>query len=378
MKITIIGAGIGGLTTSVALQQKGIDYEIFESFPTFKDLGAGILLANNAMQVYESLGLAKQLQSLGQTIAHLKVTDNQLIPLSTISIAETNSNDLSTVAIHRSRLQKTLLAKIPNEKLHLGKRLESLVQNEEGTLLKFVDGSTHQAAFVLGADGIHSRVRKELFGNTEIRDANQICWRGLVDYKLPTDHCHEFNEAWGKGKRFGFATIGNDQVYWFALRNGGEKGLPVKSEIQSLFADFHPLVRDIIEATPASNILTNPITDLKPIPNWHQHKVCLIGDAAHATTPNMGQGACQSIEDAYVLANCLTQNKEVTTAFTQFQQLRQAKANKVVNTSWNIGKMAQWSNGLLIGLRNWGMRMTPKSVMKKQNAYLYELPKLSH
>ena len=121
MKMTIIGAGIGGLTTAIALQQKGIDYEIFESFSAFKDLGAGILLANNAMQVYEALGLAKQLQNLGQAIIHLKVTDDQLTPLSAISIDETTSNDLPTVAIHRSRLQRALLERIPTEKLYLGK-----------------------------------------------------------------------------------------------------------------------------------------------------------------------------------------------------------------------------------------------------------------
>ncbi|MFK7933541.1 MAG: FAD-dependent monooxygenase [Saprospiraceae bacterium] len=373
MKITIIGAGIGGLTTAIALQQKGIDYEIFESFSEFKDLGAGILLANNAMQVYDKLGLAEQLQKIGQPIDYLKVTNEQLVPMTTITIADTIPNDLVTVAIHRSRLQKVLLEQIPAEKLHLGKRLESLEQNGKGVVLKFTDGSMHQATVVLGADGIHSKVRNELFKNTEIRDAEQICWRGVVNYDLPADRCHEFNEAWGKGKRFGFATIGNGQVYWFALRNGGEKGLSVKTEIRDLFADFHPLVQDIIEATPATNILTNPITDLKPIKNWYQNKICLIGDAAHATTPNMGQGACQSIEDAYVIANCLRRNHDVNAAFAQFQELRQAKARRVVNTSWTIGKMAQWSNGFLIGIRNWAMRITPDSMMKKQNAYLYEL-----
>ncbi|MEM8529035.1 MAG: FAD-dependent monooxygenase [Bacteroidota bacterium] len=374
MKMTIIGAGIGGLTTAIALQQKGIDYEIFESFSEFKDLGAGILLANNAMQVYEKLGLAQQLQDLGQAIAHLKVTNEQLTPLSTISIAETAPNNLPTVAIHRSRLQKALLERIPTEKLHLGKRLENLTQNEEGVLLKFTDGTSYQADYLLGADGINSKVRKTLFDNTKIRDANQICWRGIVNYDLPADRCDEFNEAWGRGKRFGFATIGHGQVYWFALRNGGEKGLPIKSELQALFVDFHPLIQSIIEATPAAHILTNPITDLKLIDTWYKGRVCLVGDAAHATTPNMGQGACQSIEDAYILANCLTQNTNVTDAFVQFQQLRQSKAKRVVNTSWNIGKMAHWSNTLLIGLRNWAMRMTPDSVMKKQNAFLHELP----
>lgn len=119
-------------------------------------------------------------------------------------------------------------------------------------------------------------------------------------------------------------------------------------------------------------INTAEMTDLEPISNWSKDKVCLMGDAAHATTPNMGQGACQAIEDAYVLAACLEKD-EPNEAFAVFQKLRLKKAHQVVKTSWMIGKMAHIENPVLRGLRNQMMRMTPTSVSRKQSGQIFEL-----
>ena len=113
--------------------------------------------------------------------------------------------------------------------------------------------------------------------------------------------------------------------------------------------------------------------DLKPIKKWQSENVCLIGDAAHATTPNLGQGACQAIEDAYVLGKLLDNGSAIENTFKEYEIVRRKKVNKIVNTSWILGKVAHWSNPLLVWVRNTSLRITPSSVNKKQMNEIFEL-----
>lgn len=374
-KVTIIGAGIGGLTTAIALQKKGIDFEIFESFAEFKDLGAGIMLANNAMQVFQALGIDKILTEKGRVFHSLNLRTPEFKIISQNSTTEFAPVKIDSVAIHRSVLQRVLLDQIPVEKLHPGKKLTSIEKAETGTLLHFSDGTQLTSDILIGADGIHSVVRDQIIVKGEIRPANQICWRGIANFQLPKKLEHELNEIWGKGKRFGFVQIDDRRVYWYALKDGTNEKLS-KDEILKLFSSYADPIGQIITATPEEKILYNPMTDLKPIKKWHNDRVCLLGDAAHATTPNLGQGACQSIEDALALAECLDQFETAEEAFQNFQNLRMEKAVRVVNLSWRVGKMAHMSNGLGIGIRNFAMRNAPKRALKKQNEFLYTLKKL--
>jgi 2-polyprenyl-6-methoxyphenol hydroxylase-like FAD-dependent oxidoreductase len=135
-------------------------------------------------------------------------------------------------------------------------------------------------------------------------------------------------------------------------------------------------VNTIIEACPDFKILNNPIKDVKPISSWTKGVSCLIGDAAHATTPNLGQGACQSIEDGLVLAACLAKYEDYETAFNAFQSLRMKKATWVVNQSWKVGKLSHLKNGLLVSLRNGVLKRIPKSFQRKQNGILFKLSKV--
>lgn len=259
--------------------------------------------------------------------------------------------------------------------IHLNKKLQTLTQLDKQVKLSFEDGSAHSASIVIGADGIHSAVRTAIFDNTKKRIAKQICWRGIVKTRIPERYQTELNEIWGSGKRFGFVHINQEEIYWFALANYKQNYQTEYANISlsELFSDFDPLIAQIITATNKTDILTNEMMDLKPIPKWHDQHVCLMGDAAHATTPNMGQGACQAIESAYVLANCLSEHKTPTTAFTQFQKIRKATAIKVVNNSWILGKVAHLENSLGISLRNNIMRLTPQILTQKQATKVYQL-----
>lgn len=378
MKITIIGAGIGGLTAAVALKQKGFAIEIFEAAPKFKKAGSGINLAINAMQVYKRLGLYDIIFKAGSYTNAMNITDEKLNKLAVIDLKPyEEKHGVQSVAIHRARLHQILLDQLAEVPIHLNKRLQAVKQSDSQIDLKFEDGSTHIAKVLIGADGIHSTVRKSVFENTKIRKAKQVCWRGITNIDLAEKYQTELNEPWGRGKRFGFVAIAKNKYYWYALANYKEdyQAEFMNIDLANLYSDFHPLVSEIIRSTQRENILTNEMLDLQPISNWHIGNICLLGDSAHATTPNLGQGACQAIESALVLSDCLFKYKSMGEAFTRFQKIRLKKAVEVVNTSWRVGKMAQLENRLLIKLRNLILSKTPRAIANKQSEQLYEIAK---
>jgi len=376
MKITIIGAGIGGLTVAIALKQKGFEVEIFEAAAEFKKAGSGINLALNAMQVYKRLGLYNEIVEAGSYTNAMIITDEKLNPLSTVNLLPfEDKHNVKSVAIHRATLHQILLKQISNIPVHHNKKVKSLKQFDGGINLQFEDGTTHQAEVLVGADGIHSVVRKSIFDNTELRIAKQICWRGITKVEIPKKYDTELNELWGKGKRFGFVAIGKNEYYWYALADykNNFKGKFSTIDLPKFYSNFHPLVQKILESTPKEDILTNEMADLKPISSWYDKNICLLGDSAHATTPNLGQGACQAIESALVLSNCLSKNDSIEKAFRNYQNIRIKKAIQVVNTSWKIGKIAHLQNYFAVKLRNFILKITPEKIAAKQTSYIFEI-----
>lgn len=374
MKTAIIGAGIGGLTTALALKQNGQQAIIYEGVPEIKPVGAGIILANNAMQVFQKLGLQEKIEKAGNKISCMKITDPQLNNISVVDLsAYEKKYSVQNVAIHRGELQKILVNEVGYNNINLSKRLLK-IEKSELFKLTFEDNSTTESNIVIGADGIKSVVRNQLFEENKLRNANQKCWRGICEMDLPQKYDQELNEAWGKGKRFGFVKIGKQKVYWYALADS--KNIKQDEvDLGAMFSEFHSDILKIISAADKGQVIINDIIDLKPIYKWQSENVCLIGDAAHATTPNMGQGACQAIEDAFVLSECL-HKYGIVKAFSEYQKLRLPKAHRIVKTSWIIGKMAHLQNPVFIGLRNQILRLMPSSVNRRQNEQLFQLAKI--
>ncbi|NME67936.1 FAD-dependent monooxygenase [Flammeovirga aprica] len=374
MKIDIIGAGIGGLTTAIALKQKGFTARVFEQAKEIKPVGAGIILANNAMQVYEKLGLKDFIEQNGNPISSMNITKANLQQISEIDLTFFEKKyQVKNIAIHRGALQQILMEQLTTEELYLDHQLHKIESNQEEVLLQFENGHQEQSPLVIGADGLRSNVRQQLFDKTTIRHAHQICWRGVTDFDLPDHYKNELNEAWGKTDRFGFLQIAENKVYWYALKSFSDHKEEFRGEkIEKFFTEYHPIVNEIITSTSQNQINTAEISDLKPTRQWFHQNVCLMGDAAHATTPNMGQGACQAVEDANVLAECLSKYKSQQ-AFQVFQKLRMPKAHQVVKTSWRVGKVAHLSNPILRWCRNQLMQFTPSSFNQEQYKQLFKI-----
>ncbi len=370
MKISIIGGGITGLTTAIALNRKGINARVFEAAEEMNEIGAGVWLQPNAMRVLDLLGLKETILQNGAAINKMEITNQKLKPFKEIK-AKTVEDEYGnrTIGIHRGLLQKLLFEEASKKsEIFLGHKLESIEAKENKSILNF-EKQTIESDIILGCDGIHSNVRKTIFPKTELRNSGQICWRGIAEFELPS-HLKELGkECWGNQIRFGFSEIAPGKVYWFGVaKNNGETSKLQLQDLPKFLKEFDPLISEIIKNT--TSIHTGTLSDLKRLEKWSNNTTCLLGDAAHATTPNMGQGACQGIEDAYYIAELLSKN-QAQLAFEQFEKLRRKKVDYVVNNSWRFGKMAHSKMGqsLMIML----MKTTPQSVLDKTMKKLYRV-----
>lgn len=375
MRYAIIGGGIGGLTTAIYLEKLGIDYQVFERAESIKAVGAGIWLAPNALQVMDDLGLLEAVQQKGNSINRITLATKNMEPLSDTSQQFVKDEfGYTTISIHRGDLQSLLANQIPKEKLNTGKCFQSYkIIDDNKVEVKFTDGSTYLSDFLIGADGIHSQVRQQLFPKSKTRYSGQTCWRGVTPFNLDNDVQHQGIEMWGDGLRFGISAVSHNKVYWFAVaqdkpkQKDGIEGR--KDKLLKLFSDFYPLAGQLIEATDHNQIFRSDINDLQPLKHWSKGPVCLIGDAGHATTPNLGQGGAQAIEDAYCLGQLL--NNNIDSIFKVFENKRKEKVNKIVKQSWQMGQVAHWTYGT--SFRNTIMRNMPIARFKKQLIKLYQL-----
>lgn len=376
MKFTIVGGGISGLTTALAFEKLGIEYELYEAAPELNEVGAGIWMASNAMQVFGWLGIATQIQQQGMCLEHVEVADQNFRAISTTDqqiLIDTLG--YAIVSIHRARLQQILFENLPKQRVHLGMAVSSVQQDDEKVTISFQDGSSIVSDALIAADGINSVVRNQLFPKSQLRYSGQTCWRGVAKIELPAALSKSCVESWGDQIRFGISMIGENEVYWFAVIQApyGEQddNQDVKKKLMETYINFSEPVRSILEATPANKIIRSDISDLKPLARWSKDRVLLIGDAGHATTPNMGQGGAQGVEDAYYLAKALEKQPDPNLAFNEFEKFRKPKVNEIVSGSRNIGKLAHIKYGKR--LRNFLMRLVPTALTNKQMIKLYSL-----
>ncbi|HTH58111.1 MAG TPA: FAD-dependent monooxygenase [Cyclobacteriaceae bacterium] len=379
MKCAIIGAGIGGLTVAIALKKKGFDVKVYEAAPEIKPLGAGIVMATNAMLVFQRLDLAEKVKAAGNLIKEGFICDQRWKPIQQMDVDYVSQKyGVGSYAFHRAELHKVLIDELPESTVELNHKLISVTQAENKVQLKFDNQSERVFDFAIGADGIKSISRESLFGKTTYRYSGQTCWRSIVDMSVPTKFKNATYELWGSkaGLRFGIVAVGENKIYFFATEKSMEGGVDkvesLKTDLVTKFGEFGPEVVAMLEKADATKIIRTDIYDLAPISSWYRENVVLLGDAAHATTPNLGQGGCQAVEDAYVLANALAEHSGVADAFKNYQNLRFAKANYVVKASWQLGQITNAPRAL-IGVRNFALRSVPESLGRKTVDTLFTL-----
>ncbi|WP_373524451.1 FAD-dependent monooxygenase [Aquiflexum sp.] len=369
IKVSIIGGGIAGLTTALALQQKGIQANVYEAAPEVRPVGAGLALSSNAMRVYKLMGFMDEVISQGRLMSSFALLDQKgKIITKADSEAISKKYGLDNFLIHRYALHGLLLSKLDPDTVFTNKKAKSFSNQEDQVFVDFEDGSSISTDYLIVGDGIHSAIRKQLLPHSTPRYSGYTCWRAVMDNSRLKINLA--SETWGTNGRFGIAPLTNDQLYWFACinapRNDPKMGAMKVLDLLANFKDYHDPIPQILEHTEEYQLIWNDIIDLSPIGQFAFDRIVLVGDAAHATTPNLGQGACQAIEDAYVLADEMSKKEEYSQAFRAFEKRRIDRTDFIVNTSWKMGSLAQLENPLLCGIRNFALRNTPKSFHDKQ------------
>lgn len=373
-KIGIVGAGIAGLTATISLKKLGYQVVLYESNPEIKGIGAGFGLASNAMRAFSDLGLEKGILPLGTLLSESRICDSRGKIISVADTSLVKNLKHPSLAIHRKDLHSYLLNQLPKNSVFTHKKIVHLEQSKTNVKLFFQDQTQDTCDYLIGADGVGSAIRQLLIPNSKPRYSGYTCWRGVIDN--PDLKIKENTEVWDKQGRFGFVSLINNKIYWYCCINAAPTDTFVRQmKTEALFERFknylHP-IGEIISNTTDDQLIQNDIVDIKPLSEFAFGRVLLIGDAAHATTPNMGQGACMAVEDIAVLTSELQKTGDIETAFHNFEKKRVKRTRYITNTSFVIGKIAQLENPFLCSIRNFIFRNLPKSYTKKQMNQILE------
>ncbi|AMM52395.1 monooxygenase [Rufibacter sp. DG15C] len=376
MTIGIIGGGIGGLTTAIALHQLNYNVEVFEAAPAFAPVGAGLALAANAIKGFQKLGIAEDIIAKGQCLDGFHIFDEKGTLINrTDSRAMSAKYGLDNFVIHRASLHEALLGHLNNVPLHVNKRVVKADTSGEGVLLTFQDGATRQLDFVMVADGINSAVRQQLLPASTPRYAGYTCWRAVSEN--PGLSAHYASETWGPAGRVGWTPLQDNKIYWFACINATQNDPAMKAMtiegLRAHFKNYHTPIPELFAATHAEQLLWHDLYDLAPLQSYAFKNLLLLGDAAHATTPNMGQGACQAVEDAAVLADELTRERDLNVVAKCFEKRRLARTHWITNQSRLLGNVAQSTNPLFIKARNFALRNMPNAINNRQLEKVYSV-----
>ena len=352
MKVLIIGAGVGGCALALALEKFGVDYQLFEQASGFEEVGAGIQLSPNGVKVLHQLGLEKDLEQFCTTPqAHrYSVWNTGETILTTPLVPKVLEHyGFAYYHAHRADLIRSLTQTLNPKKLHLSTRILNIGQTAHKVWVEMKSGERVHGDVLVGADGIHSLVREQIFRPEPPRPSGYVTWRGIVDSKdiahLNIPVCAHVDM--GPKLSFVYYYVSNSQKFnWLALgETSGEHAeswsqTSTKEEVLAAFNGWYDRPKQVIQAT--TETFVTALHDRNPLQVWVDGHIALLGDAAHAMLPYHAQGAVQSLEDAWVLARLLQQHSQqqhpleaLNTTLTRYQELRVDRANMLVQQSRN-------------------------------------------
>jgi 2-polyprenyl-6-methoxyphenol hydroxylase-like FAD-dependent oxidoreductase len=372
LRIAIVGGGIGGLTVALALKKFGFEAEVYEQAPALLDVGAAIALWPNATRVLEQLDLGETIRAHAGEMREIRWLDRHGNLLNRVSID-------NAVALHRADLQSTLLHALPSEWIKLGYSLVVYEPREDKVVASFSNGDEIEADLLIGADGIHSHVRRQVVGEVEPTYQGYTIWRGIAS-EVPTAlRTNTAIEIHGRGQRFGIGPVGGGRIGWWAAANAAEPaGLherhveDAQHELLRLYKDWYPPAVELIAATLPQLILATSAFDREPNITWGDKRVTLLGDAIHPTTPNLGQGGCLAIEDAFVLARCFHEYGPTEAALRKYEGCRYSRTAAITKYSRYYGRVGQSENIFGRGLKRFCLSLAPEAVLKRTMQIVFD------
>jgi salicylate hydroxylase/6-hydroxynicotinate 3-monooxygenase len=343
--IAVAGAGMGGLTAAGALLQKGFDVQVYEQAETFLRVGAGIQMSANAMKVLRGLGLEPRLRQTAfqHRARRHRDYDTGKIQSEFDMLAVERKFGAPHLMMHRGDLHAALLSLVPMERIHLDRKITRFEQSSQGVRLFFADGTTAEADALVGADGVHSVIRAQMFAEEKPIYTGRIAYRATFPASLlgGLDIGDVATKWWGPDRHIViyYITANHDEVYFttsIPAKEESRESWSMKgdlNELRAAFANFHPEVRQVLAACPGTHVW--PIFDRVPMALWGIGRVYLLGDACHPMTPYMAQGAASAIEDAAILARCFegVDGGGIENAFKRYEATRKPRASRIQTIS---------------------------------------------
>jgi salicylate hydroxylase len=380
-KVAIVGAGLGGLTAGIALRQRGFDVTIYEQAGRLGEIGAGIQLSPNAMRVLMGLGLDKDFEAIAfepdrHVVRNWK--SGSIVSATQMKGVFRPQYGAGYFGAHRADLHAVLQRAVPSECVQLDARCTVVRQADDHVRLTFADGREATADVVIGADGIRSSVRDALFGPDAPKFTGHIVWRGLVPASAsPKSLIEPDMTAWfgPKGTIVTYYVRRGELVNWIAHyeTDWREESWSVETdwrEAAEAYEGWHPTLGELFSRT--ERCYKWALYDRDPLPQWTKGRVTLLGDAAHPMLPYLAQGAAQSLEDGYVLADMLAQHRaDPQAALQAYEQARRPRTSRIQLHARERGKINNATSTFARLKRDIGYRL--KRLLKpKEHTYKIE------
>lgn len=338
-RILVVGAGIAGLATAVALQRRGHDVTIVEERSDTTS-GAGISIWPNALAAFDEIGLGDAVRESGGRVAAgaMRWSDGRWLRRPSPERIVTALGE-PLVVVRRSVLTGLLTDALAEGSIVSGSAATGLATSGRDVRVTLADGNTHEAAAVIGADGVGSVIARHLNGPLRRRYAGYTAWRGVADYAIDPDLA---GETMGVGTEFGHVPLGTGHTYWFGTERCPEGGSAPDGELTHLrakYADWAEPIPSLLAATDPDAVLRTDLYDRDEARVWSRGPVTIVGDAAHPMRPHLGQGGCQGVEDAAVLAYCVGRGDDLPAAFARFAAARRPRTRALARESRMIGRL---------------------------------------
>jgi 2-polyprenyl-6-methoxyphenol hydroxylase-like FAD-dependent oxidoreductase len=367
-RILVLGGGIGGLSAAVALRTAGFQAEVFEQAPELREVGAGVGLWSNAMGSLDQLGVGVEVRRGSRPLRIAAGANPQGRTLTSINLDDLGP-DFATAAcfvVLRPALLGALARRVPSENIHTNCRAVQIDATGDRVRLRFYNGRVEEGDLLVGADGLHSAVRAHVVGQDEVRYSGQTCFRGVAKMRPPEPGV--IREVQGCGQRGSVCPVDEGTVYWWTAHNAPKESLLApesrKEFLLQRYGGWPFGLPEAIAATPEREILQNDLVDRAPASVCTRGRIALSGDAAHPTTPNLGQGANMAIDDSIALARSLRDEASVSAALDRYQRERIPRTRLVVQRSWSFGRMCTWDSALGVWLREALVARTPARTMR--------------
>jgi salicylate hydroxylase len=344
LRVAVVGAGIGGLSAALALLKAGFDVQVYEQAAKFGEIGAGIQISPNASRLLHRLDLKEAMDKSGvrpRAVHQKRWDDGRTLQRAPLGPEVEARFGAPYYHFHRGDLAALLAEALPRERAHPGHRLVDLEDKGDKIVARFDNGIRAEADLLVGADGIHSKVRHLTFGPEKPRFTGCVAWRGLVpaeriahldievashNWMGPGAHCVHY---WVSAGRMMNVVCVVEHGAWTS-ESWTDKG--DVAEVLAAYEGWHPTVRGLIAAFPETFIWA--LHDRAPLPNWTRGRVTLLGDACHPMLPMMAQGAAQAIEDGAALASLLKATPgDVPGALVRYEQVRKPRATRLQEAS---------------------------------------------